>query len=265
MFAGLIGRQQWMGFKDESGQAINPRTIMFFAESPIHIINSGLAVMAYTDRIGYDKNSAVRLNYAYHMKFMEIHQISFGVALDFQQQVIDLSLYDIRLPGEQRSNAIDMGSGIFYRNKNGMYAGFSLHNLLGAKKTFDDLFTYNNSLQWQLVAGTGFNLVENRNFVLDLLPSLLVSGTSNSPQVLINTTLVLNKNYFAGLAYRYQDAVILLGGLSFAGFRLGLSYDFTLSNMRKAGSNGSPEVFLSYSMPMMQKIKWKSMYNTREL
>lgn len=265
MLAGLIGREQWMGFKDKSGQAVNPRTIMIFAESPIHNINSGVAIMAYTDRIGYSRNNNIRLNYAYHMKFGDMHQFSFGVAMDYQQQVIDLSQYDINFPGEQKSSAMDMGTGVFYRSKKGLYAGFSLHNLLGAKMTFDDLFSYNNVMQWQLVAGTGVNIVNERNFVLDLEPSVLVTGTSTSPQVLINTAVVYNKNYFAGLAYRYQDAVALIGGLYFAGFKLGLSYDFTTSSLRKADTYGSPEVFISYSRPLSPKIRWRSMYNTRDL
>jgi hypothetical protein len=72
------------------------------------------------------------------------------------------------------------------------------------------------------------------------------------------------KKMMAGISYRYQDAVAFMAGLNHMGFRVGVSYDLTLGNLRKV-SNGSVEVFLGYCYTIRPKVKMSSLYNTRYL
>ena len=51
-----------------------------------------------------------------------------------------------------------------------------------------------------------------------------------------------------GVSYRHQDAVMLIIGGQFKGFRLGYSYDITTSILRKY-SSGSHELTLGYTLP----------------
>ena len=69
-----IGRDQWMGLKDDSSRTINPRTYQISAEMPVYSIHSALGMSYEYDMIGFEKNTDFRLNYAYQIRIKKIQR-----------------------------------------------------------------------------------------------------------------------------------------------------------------------------------------------
>ena len=60
-------------------------------------------------------------------------------------------------------------------------------------------------------------------------------------------TGTFNKRFWAGLSYRLQDAVSILGGVHIGKLQIGLSYDITASRFIRASKiGGAFEVLVRY-------------------
>ena len=78
-----------------------------------------------------------------------------------------------------------------------------------------------------------------------LIPSMLVKSNFTNIQFDISARVEYNNLFWAGISWRYQDAVAVFGGVNLKGFRIGASYDLTTSYLSKV-SYGSIEVFFGY-------------------
>lgn len=79
----------------------------------------------------------------------------------------------------------------------------------------------------------------------DLTPSILTKSDASSTQLDINLLARWNKMVFIGASYRLTDAIPVMVGMEWKGFKLGYAYDVTLSAL-KAHSAGSHELMLGY-------------------
>ena len=66
--------------------------------------------------------------------------------------------------------------------------------------------------------------------------------------------MVFQNKVWAGLSYRTQDAVALLVGMYFKSFKVGLSYDYTTSNIGSF-SNGAWELMGGYCFKVVKPYK----------
>ncbi len=57
-----------------------------------------------------------------------------------------------------------------------------------------------------------------------------------------------------GIWYRNLDSFILLGGIQYKKFRIGYSYDFTISKLTNA-TGGAHEVSLGFTIPCRPPLK----------
>lgn len=260
----FLGREQWMGLENMVGEKINPQTFMFLFEMPLFTLHSGVGIMAYQDKVGLDQSMNIRLNYAFHKALGNNHQLSLGTSFEYQSLSINTAGFQVGSEGEEQASAFDLGLGLLYEHSNGLFFGVSAQNLLGGQFVFSD-FIQNNATHLSLLAGTQVKILAKENFSLDFAPSFHFSSIRLFNQYTANATFIFNKNYYAGMVYRFEDAVGLIAGLSLFDFALGLSYDFTTSSLTDAGSKGTPEVFITYRKALTPKIKWRSLYNTRDL
>jgi type IX secretion system PorP/SprF family membrane protein len=137
---------------------------------------------------------------------------------------IGLGANNMNKPNEtlQKKANSEVGLGMRYTAQVGAIA------YLGEKLSLRPAFLYQNqSTATEMVAGNEFNLIvgnpEFRNF----------------------TTAV-----FLGGWYRFEDAIMINAGLEFKGFRLGLSYDYNVSDLKNASNgNGGWEISLTYVAP----------------
>jgi type IX secretion system PorP/SprF family membrane protein len=267
LIAGILGRHQWIGLKEDKN--IYPRTYMLFFETPLQVINSGVGIVGFYDQVGFDKGMYLRLNYAYHMKISSTSILSIGASADYQRQTIDLGDYGFtplgNELGEMTKGTFDFGLGAYFRSSKGYFAGLSAQNLLQSEIDFGD-FKQANSIQYQFIIGSSFKLNDSKKSRFDLLPSLLIKTVAFvPPQYDLNLTVLYNNKFYAGIIYRYEDAIGPIIGLVLKNIKAGISYDYTTSSLRQAGSKGSLEVFVAYRRTIAPLIKWKSLYNTKDL
>ena len=261
---GLAGRYQWLGLEDPLGQPIGPQSFMGYADMPLIGINSGVGLLALYDRTAYEETMFLRLNGAHHLQAGNQGVLSIGFSVDFISKSFDFSMLPSGPPtsggtplGLERASGLDLGAGVFYHHEQGHFFGLSAHNLLETPLNFSG-FNFGYERQFHVMAGTSIPLIDSRTASLALLPALLVhTTTALVPQYTAQATILLNDRYFAGLAYRYEDAIGGVAGVVIGNLRVGLSYDYTTSVLRDAGSIGSPEITLSWGRPSVPRMRWE--------
>ncbi|MCX6690904.1 MAG: type IX secretion system membrane protein PorP/SprF, partial [Methanoregula sp.] len=98
----------------------------------------------------------------------------------------------------------------------------------------------------------------------ELLPSALLMYDGAAFQLNASLLLMYNNKFYGGLAYRLNDAVSVLAGVSIKSLRIGVAYDISTSAMSRYNSGGL-EVMVNYCFKIdMDKFR-KSYRNTRFL
>ncbi|TRZ69827.1 MAG: type IX secretion system membrane protein PorP/SprF, partial [Bacteroidetes bacterium] len=262
---GLI-REQWFGFKDNDGNKVAPETMFLTIDSPIRAIHGGIGGMVAQDKLGVFKNTIVKLGYAYKAEIGP-GVFSAGIQVEFQNGKFDysklkpVSANDPLLQGsETKSDMIfDLGLGLFYRVPDKFYIGLSGDNLLQSKGKNSQ---YKLQRTFYLTGGYQWDLPDHPAFQLQ--PSAIVMFDGAAFQFSVTGLVVYNNKFYGGLAYRFQDAVSVLAGLTIKGFKLGLAYDIGTSKMMNY-SNGSFEVLLNYVFKIESEKFRRSYHNTRYL
>jgi type IX secretion system PorP/SprF family membrane protein len=131
---------------------------------------------------------------------------------------------------------IDLGAQIYYRK---LQAGFSSTHLQQSEGDANTLKTtrhYYGYLKYIITASEKVSLI----------PTVLMKATGFINQYDINCTGYYNNEYWAGLSYRTEKAVVMMLGLNILkDMRLGYSYDFNFGELR-SNSSGSHEIMLAY-------------------
>ena len=222
--------------------------------------------------LGFEKSMDFKLNYAYKQPIKKNHVLSFGISFEYLNKTIDYSqffFFDNGDPllentGSESGSFIDFGGGIYYEYKNKFYAGFSGSQLTGATGKIGPV-NYDLVPHYYFMTGYNFTLKKDRKRNFVLATGLLIRSTNVVTQFEINALLKYNDRYWGGLMYRLNDAVGIIAGLKVSDFSIGLSYDYTINELQKAGSKGSPEFFIRYCYPVKPKVKLKGYYNPRYL
>ena len=270
--ATAAARFQWMGFKDSSDRVVSPRTYLFNLEAPIYSINSGIGISVEHDQLGFEKNLDVKMNYAYYQNIKKIHQLSFGFSFEILNKTIDFSQLnffdegDPLLEGLNKESSMftDMGAGIQYRLKNNFYAGLSAQRILSSNADFG-VIEFNNVPHYYFMTGYDFTLKKDKYTNIVLASGLMAKSSGSLSQLELHALLRYNDRFWGGLMYRFDDAVGIIAGLSINSISFGASYDYTVSDFSRTESNGSPEFFIRYCYPVLQKVKMKGYYNPRYL
>lgn len=147
----------------------------------------------------------------------------------------------------------DMALGAHYSSK-GQYYGISLTHLNRPTVELVDVnayIYYNRTLH--LYGGYDFKLRSLPD--LTLKPSIFIKTDGKITQFDLNCNAWYKDSMFAGLSYRFQDALIMLAGMKLKnGILVGGAYDMTTSRMAYAGF-GSAEVFFNYEFSLSLKSK----------
>jgi type IX secretion system PorP/SprF family membrane protein len=253
----ILARQQWVGFTDGEDKVF-PQTNLFTIDAPINKINSGLGLMFMTDKLGFEENLQIRLNYAYKFN-IGLGRMSVGASVGFLDKTIDFSKFKplddgdpvLAPQGKESDMMMDFAFGVFYNVQDMFYIGLSASQL--AEDDFSGTLTevpYSLSRHYYLTGGYYFNM-PNPSWVIN--PNLLVKSDLGSTQVDLNVLGIYNNKLWGGVSYRAFDAAcILLGAYPFdqgvmSDFKVGYSYDVTTSKLGRGGrSNGSHEIFAAY-------------------
>lgn len=157
-------------------------------------------------------------------------------------------------PAQWRNQAFDFSAGVLVYGKK-MYFGLSTHHLNQADNSFlasTSTTTLGRPIRYSLQVGAqltapGALLGELPAYVS---PNLLVVRQGSFTQINAGAYFGLD-TFYGGLWYRHSssggDAVIFLAGYRYGIFRLGYSYDATISGLGLNRTGGAHEMALSLS------------------
>jgi len=215
--------------------------------------NVGVGGYLFSDNNGIMKRNGFQAVYAYHIPMGRTNGVpnnfALGLSLSAYQFSIDTDglIYDPDDPllnNYDRSVFIpDFNFGASFTTVK-YYAGFAMTNMLRGSLLFADTTDSDrNELgHYFLTGGITFDLASDWS----IKPSAFIKSSDlffKSLQMDLTARVFYKEDYWAGLSYRTNDALILMMGLRYDRFHIGYAVDFTLTDIRKQ-SFGSHELTL---------------------
>lgn len=207
----------------------------------------GLGIQSYIDQIGPFLRFDVKMSYAGHFKINTNTFLSLGVAGGFSQLSFDINKGKPLTPdpvingnASQLSPILNVGAVWTAQN---YYIGLSVQQLAKAKLSAlgDSSFYQAHSM---FNAGIRLSMVKGWT----ALPGIIFDFSKNIPvKFQLQTLFDYSNQYYLGIGYRNQDAMIALFGIyATEQLRINYSYDFALRTYR-TGNFHSHELTLNYS------------------
>lgn len=247
---GTSYRNQWSGFNNAY------RTYTVACDQHIEKLNSGVGLLAETDDAGNGIYKTFRMSalYAYRLKITDDLSVRLGVEAGLRQSGIDwqkltfldqidpvngftLNTEEIQPDVTTRTTA-DISTGMLLSNSR-FYVGLALHHLTSPG---ENLLRFNENLlegvpiRYTLHGGTDFVVkAGNKNRPPSFIsPNFLF--VTQGPHRQINVGAYASAgSVFGGVWFRHtitnRDAVILLAGFRQGIFKVGVSYDMTVSGL----------------------------------
>lgn len=215
----------------------------------------GLGGYVFNDNNGIMRRTGIQAAYAYHIGMGQTggypNDLSFGLALTAYQFAVNTNglIYDTDDPllnSYDRSVFIpDFNFGASFTTSK-YYVGFAMTNLLRGSIIFADTSINKRSEQGNFYLTGGVKFPLNNDWVLE--PSGFIKASDmffKSIQMDLTTRIFYKDDYWAGLSYRTNDAIILLFGLKYDRFYLAYAADITLTDIRKVTTLGTHELTLA--------------------
>lgn len=264
-------RNQWPGL---TGTYV---TYAASYDQHLEAISGGIGFSVLHDRAGEGTLNTNRINatYSYHLAVNRHFSIRAALEASFFQKSLDVSrltfgdmidarygfIYDTQesILNPQKAG-IDFSAGILAFSKK-FFGGVAVHHLTEPE---EGIIGPNSKLPRKITAHVGALIPLERDFKdASISPNILFKQQQNFTQV--NMGIYFSKGPFVGgLWYRKDDAFIVLVGLEQANpkgpkFKVGYSYDVTVSKLGLSVPKGSHELSLSYVFPCRKRPKrWRT-------
>ena len=214
----------------------------------------GLGGYVFNDNNGIMRRTGFQAAYAYHIGMGQTggypNNLSFGLALNAYQFSIktDGLVFDpddpLLLTYDRSVFIPDFNFGASFTTYK-YYVGFAMTNLLRGSLIFADtsLIRQNELGHFFLTGGIKIPLTADWK----LEPSAFIKSSDmlfKSIQADVTARMYYKEDYWAGLSYRTEDALILLMGFKYDRFYFAYAFDFTLTDIRRQ-SYGSHEITLA--------------------
>lgn len=277
-------RQQWVGFestlKDGSTVKTNPQTTVISIDAPIRVLRGGIGVSLFSDKLGFESNTGVKIGYSYHLSISN-GILGIGVQAGFLNKKIDFSKFNpldqddplLKDQDVQATLMTDVAFGLFYNVPGKFYAGLSSTQLIQSKMKYDNE-SINSSLKrhYYLTGAYHWTLPNAPDW--ELSPYLFIKTDFTAAQYDITAMAKWQNMVWAGISYRVHDAVaIIVGAYPFnqptmspalQQLKIGYSYDVSTSALGRSGrSSGSHEIMLGYCFKISTTPKITKYSNTR--
>lgn len=263
-----IYRNQWQSMPDA------PETYALNVDGPLRIkgVDGGVGLNMLSDKLGLQSTLQLMLNYSYK-RVLRCGVLSMGLKMGIVNEKIGSDYYN---PSDENHTDVkddpainqedlsrikfDMGLGVFLTG-NRFYAGMAVSHLTKPKFTIGQTGEFFLAPHLYFTSGYTFHLTPS----WDMQPSAYVMTDFVSAQYSVNASAVYKKMFWGGISYRYEEAVIFMGGLELKnGIMVGYSYDWNVSDVGRY-IGGSHEVTVSYSFGMMGEKRQKIYKSVRFL
>jgi type IX secretion system PorP/SprF family membrane protein len=263
--ASLIYRNQW----DKWSGA--PNSVSLGVEGAVEKWNSGFG-LAYThDAIGFYRKNQLYINYAYHVN-TTAGRLGIGAGFGFVNQSQNASWVapqtvsgdPLLLQSNISGIAFDMNFGLFWQGVQGYYVGVSATQLTGLK-----LKTVEEKLKQHVQIIGGYRMKNLGGSDFDLEPQVRVATDFVKVTFDVNATVHWRDMVYAGLSYRFEDAVAIMAGVNInsqmgmpdgMNMKVGYSYDIPANKTLTAFNRGTHEIFLKFCMMPPKKPITKSVH-----
>jgi len=216
--------------------------------------NVGLGGYVFSDHNGIMRRTGFQLIYAYHIPMKQIggypSDLALGLAFTGYQFAIntDQLIFD---PDDPFLNNYDKS--VFIPDFNfgasfttaKYYAGFAMTNLLRGSLMFADTTAINRNELGHFFLTGGYKIELAPDWTLE--PSAFLKSSdmfSRSFQADITARVYFRNDYWAGLSWRTNDALIVLAGFKYDRFHFGYAVDIALTDIRRQ-SFGTHEITLA--------------------
>ena len=230
----------------------------------------GVGGYLFNDNNGIMRRTGLQAAYAYHIAMGQTggypNDLAFGLALTAYQFAIktDGLIYD---PDDPLLNSIDrsvfitdFNFGTSYTTSK-YYVGFAMTNILRGSLLFgDSSSTRRTELgHYFLTGGVKFPL--SGDWILE--PSAFIKSSDmlfKAIQLDLTSRVYYKDDYWAGLSWRTNDAIILMMGLKYDKFYFAYAFDFTMTDIRTQ-SFGSHELTLAVKFgESARRYRWINAY-----
>jgi type IX secretion system PorP/SprF family membrane protein len=250
---GLLYRNQWSGYKGLSGSGA-PQNILFTGSAPILSANMGVGIVVNSDKIGDLNDLQASANVAYQFQ-LGGGKLGVGARIGVHSRSISSDNLRVNETSDQTYQNLlassgqivpDLGFGLYY-NSDKFFAGLSSTHLAEPVLDFGGSKVKLNR-HYYVSGGYNFDLTPS----IVLTPSVNIKTDSKVYQYEISALAKINNQFYAGLAYREQDALsVILGVGMLKDNRLRITYslDYTVP-ATEAKKPTSHEIMASYFVPM---------------
>ena len=280
----LTTREQWIGLKQNPGTYAASFQTRILRNSYISKSTSvkkkvirptkgsrvGVGGYVFNDNNGIMRRTGFQAIYAYHIPMGQAEDypknLSFGLALTAYQFAVNTDglIYDTGDPllnSYDRSVFIpDFNFGTSYSTSK-YYVGFAMTSIFRGSLLFADTTDKKRTElgHYYLTGGVKFPL--GTDWTLE--PSAFIKSSDmvfKSLQMDLTTRIYYKEDYWAGLSWRTNDAIILMLGLKWDRFYFAYAVDFTLTDIRKQ-SKGTHELTLAVKFgESARRYRWINAY-----
>jgi type IX secretion system PorP/SprF family membrane protein len=224
----------------------------------------------FNDNNGIMRRTGIQAAYAYHIPLGNTagvpNSLSFGLALTAYQFAINTEGL-IFNPDDPLLNTYDKSVFIpdfnfgtsFTTSK--YYVGFAMTNIFRGSLMVADASTSSRNELGNFYLTGGVKVPLNPNWMLE--PSAFIKASDmflTSMQLDLTTRVYFEDDYWAGVSYRTNDAVIMMMGLRYDRYYFGYAFDFTLTDIRSQ-SLGTHEISLAVKFGQSaRRYRWINAY-----
>lgn len=273
----MSGRWQWVGFGDNNeprtayasvstilGNKQKPKYNPAFRVSNGIVRNPeintgklkhGIGGQFVADQYGAFRRLNVAGSYAIHLPVTEKYNLSFGTRLGlsnntflaeravvlntldpFQTYAGGDAEYDAFIQNQGNKFIMDIGAGLYFYSDR-MFIGLSADHLTKDFVEFGSgTANFNTQIHFNITGGV--KIPVNEDFTI--MPAVLVKNMRPAPFSIEGTLMAEYKEWmWIGMSFRNRDAVVGMFGMNISErWKLGYSYDFSISRMNQVSSGG---------------------------
>lgn len=279
----LTAREQWLGIPSSpSTYAVSFQTRLlktsFIQRStsvrrkmvrPTRGGRVGLGGYVFNDQNGIIRRTGFAAAYAYHIDLTRLRsQLSFGLAANVYQFAIDIDGALVNDADDEFLNNYDrvvfipdFSFGVSYTAEK-YYFGFSATQLFRGSLTLGNTAKNPRTELGHFFLTGGVKIpLAGPDWVLE--PSTLIKSSDmllKASQIDITTRVYYKQDYWAGLSYRSQDAMIVMLGFKYDRFYFAYAFDFALTDMRQH-TFGTHEVSFAVKFgDSARRYRWLNRY-----
>lgn len=260
-------RNQWPGFQSAEGKTFV--TISSSYDQNFKALNGGLGLMVLHDRAGAGtlNTTNVNLMYSYQIPVNRKFSIRTGFQATYLQKNVDwnsLTFGDMidprrgfvyttqEVPITEGVKTVDFSAGILaFSDK--YFGGVAVHHLTQPNESLTEASPASPLPRKYTIHGGAMLPFGGRHNRWTLSPNILYQRQGEFQQFNVGLYAV-KAPFVGGLWFRGSDAVIALMGIQYNGFKVGYSYDLTVSQLTNR-SGGAHEISLGLQFECKTKTK----------